>query len=202
MKYKHIVIEGNIGSGKTTLATKLATHFKAELVLEEFAENQFLKEFYNSNNGALPLELSFLNARHEQLTKAQERGKNNPLIADYYYRKSLIFAKNTLPENEFKLYESVFEKLMSHFQPPDLFIYLHCETDVLISRIKQRGREYEKNISPEYLTKISNEYLFFLRSQNKIKQVILDSAKLNFLESKKDFGTILEILGEDNFDGI
>jgi deoxyadenosine/deoxycytidine kinase len=192
MHFKHIAIEGNIGSGKTSLAKKLAEHFNSVLILEEFTTNPFLKEFYKTGNGALPMELFFLNARHDQLLNLKKLNQKSPVISDYFLCKSLIFAQNNLSNDEFILYQSLHKKLMDKLDYPDLIIYLNCDIKTLISRIKKRGRIYETKISDNYLSGISDAYLTYFESQKNIKHIIIESDKLNFLENEADFGTVLE----------
>lgn len=197
MKYKYIALEGNIGSGKTTLANKISNFYGAELILEEFADNPFLEGFYSGEQStAFPLEVSFLNARFEQLSKIfNERSDSSTIVTDYYFCKSLIFAKNNLSGIEFELYKNIFQKLMAYLPKPDLMIYLECSTPELKRRILQRGRPYEQNITESYLDEISLAYKDFLHSQDDIPCLILDASEKNFAEGNKDFGMLLEILG-------
>ena len=194
MKFKHIAIEGNIGSGKTSLAKKLAAHFNAKLVLEEFIDNPFLKDFYYNKTNALALELAFLNDRCNQLADLKKTENKNLIISDYHFGKSLIFAKNNLHEAEYFLFEKLYKKLTSNYNPPDLIIFLNCETETLLSRIKKRGREFEESITTNYLSSISKCYIIFLKNDSKNKWLSINSNDLNFVENEKDFGTILEFI--------
>ncbi|RLD36538.1 MAG: 2-amino-4-hydroxy-6-hydroxymethyldihydropteridine diphosphokinase, partial [Bacteroidetes bacterium] len=167
-KYKYIVIEGSIGVGKTSLATKIAKDYNAKLVLEQFAENPFLPKFYeNPDRFSFPLELSFLADRYQQL----KREMINPdlffsfIIADYYFMKSLIFAGRTLKDDEYILYRQLFQIIYESIPKPDLYVYLHIDTSKLLENIKKRGRDYEQNISAEYLNRIQKGYFEFF-SQN------------------------------------
>ena len=194
MQFKHIAIEGNIGSGKTSLAKKLATHFNAKLVLEEFIDNPFLKEFYSNKTNALALELTFLNDRCKQLAEFKKTENKTLIISDYYIGKSLIFAKNNLSEAEYILYEKLHEKLTSNYNSPDLIIFLNCEIETILSRIKKRGRKFEESITTNYLSSIADCYMSFLKNDTKNKWISINSDNLNFVENEKDFGTILEFI--------
>ena len=194
MHFKNIAIEGNIGSGKTSLAIKLAAHFKADLILEEFSNNPFLEEYYKNNNAALAMELFFLNTRHSQLNSLINTKEEKLIISDYYHGKSLVFAKNNLSEQEFDLYFNIYEKLMKDLHMPDLIIFLNCGTKNLISRIKQRGRKFESDISESYLLELSNRYTNFFENQSNIRSICIETDNLNFIENEKDFGTILEFI--------
>ena len=194
MQFKNIAIEGNIGSGKTSLAKKLASHFKADLILEEYSNNPFLEEYYKSKNDALALELFFLNTRHDQLTRLKKTKEEKPVISDYYYGKSLIFAKNNLLEQEFALYTSIYGKLIKDLNQPDLIIYLNCGLKNLIKRIEKRGRNFEKNISESYLSELSKGYNFFFKNESSIRFIFIETDNINFIENENDFGTILEYI--------
>src|SRR5690606_6902415 len=154
----NIVIEGNIGAGKTTLATKIAEDFNAKLVLEGFADNPFLPKFYQDQSRyAFPLEMSFLADRYQQLSDdlTQLDLFKKFIVADYYIFKSLIFARVTLAEDEYRLYHKIFEIMYKEIPKPDLYVYLYQNTEQLLQNIKKRGRSYEQEILPEYLDKIN-----------------------------------------------
>ena len=157
LNYKYIAIEGNIGSGKTTLATKIAEDFNAKLILEQFSDNPFLPKFYeNPKQYGFTLEMSFLTERYQQMREqlAQTDLFKEFVVSDYDIFKSLIFSKVTLTDDEFVLYRKLFYILYSQIIKPDLYVFLYQNTDRLIENIKKRGREYEQNISPDYLKKI------------------------------------------------
>ena len=149
MKYHFISIDGNIGSGKTTLARLLAKKLNARLILENAAENPFLPTFYeNPQKEGFPLELFFLAERFKQL---KERMKANDLfqqitVSDYYFGKCLLFAKINLSDEEFRLFQKFYEMLLPQLQAPDLLIYLHAPVQVLKKNIEKRNRIFEKNI--------------------------------------------------------
>lgn len=168
MNDRFIAIEGNIGAGKTTLALQLAKHFDAALLLEQFAENPFLPLFYqNKKQYALPLELSFLRDRYQQLqTSLKElQYSSQMIVADYSIYKSPLFAKNNLDEQEFELYSSIHDMIKTTLPKPDLFIYLHTPVSKLQHRIKERGRPYEQQIQDDYLQEIEAAYLQFFQKE-------------------------------------
>jgi len=182
MKYRFIAIEGNIGAGKTTLATQLTTHYNAKLILEQFAENPFLPLFYeNKQQHALPVELSFLTDRYEQLqANLDHYGKEEQLIvADYSIYKSPLFARNNLNNIEFALYQRVHDLVKMHLPKPDLIIYLHTPIDRLLRHIKQRGREYEQDIPADYLKEIEAAYLQYF-NKDAADILWIDNAETDF----------------------
>lgn len=192
---QYMAIEGNIGAGKTTLAHKIGQDFNAKLVLERFADNPFLPKFYEDQSRfAFPLEMSFLADRYQQFmddTSQYDLFKNF-MVSDYDINKSLIFAKVTLQEEEFKLYRKLFNLMHKEIKKPKMYIYLYQNTDRLIQNIKQRGRNYEQNIAPEYLEKINRGYFDFLKSFPEQNNLILDVSELDFVENQKDYEGILD----------
>ena len=186
MYYKFVAIEGNIGSGKTTLATKLAQDYKARLLLEQFADNPFLPKFYKSpENNAFPLELFFMAERYHQLKNLTEQDLFQPLtIADYFFMKSKLFAQNNLHADEQQLFNRLFEIMLSSLSPPDLLIYLYADISHLQQNIKKRGRPFEQEISDDYLQNIQNKYLDYLRKQKSFPVLILDVSLVDFKTEK------------------
>ncbi len=142
LKYNYLVIEGNIGAGKTTLATRIAEQFNAKLILEQFADNPFLPKFYKDpEKYSFPLELSFLASRYKQLNeelKYQDLFKTFT-VADYYFMKSLVFAFSTLKGDEYNLYRQIFYIIYSSLPKPDIYVYLHIKTGRLIGKHKEAG---------------------------------------------------------------
>ena len=196
--YNYISIEGTIGAGKTTLAKMLAKHYDAKLVLEQFENNEFLPKFYNDpEKYAFPLELSFLAERYQQIKK-NELGPNlfNDLtIADYFLSKSLVFASSNLKEDEYKLFREVFDIMFHSVPKPDLLVYLYVPVEKLLTNIRKRGRRYEQNITYDYLQRIQDQYLEFLRKYaDQLKVLILDVSELDFVKNEQDFNSIVEII--------
>lgn len=194
-KYNYIAIEGNIGAGKTTLVTKIAEDFNAKTVLERFADNPFLPKFYEDQNRyAFSLEMSFLADRFQQISDdlAQFDLFKDFIIADYHIFKSLIFAKVTLSDDEYRLYRKLFEIIYKEMPKPDLYIYLYQNTDKLLENIKQRGRSYEQEIPAEYLEKINRGYLDYIKSQNDLNVLIIDVSDKDFVKNQEDYAYILE----------
>ena len=193
--FNYIAIEGNIGAGKTTLTNKLAEDFNAKTVLERFADNPFLPKFYEDQNRyAFPLEMSFLADRYQQISDdlAQFDLFKDFIVADYHIFKSLIFAKVTLAEDEYRLYRNLFDIIYKEMPKPDLYIYLYQSTEKLLENIKQRGRSYEQEIPAEYLEKINSGYLDYIKSQKELNVLIIDVTNRDFLENQEDYIYILE----------
>jgi len=196
MYYKFVAIEGNIGSGKTTLATKLAQDYKARLLLEQFADNPFLPKFYKSpENNAFPLELFFMAERYHQLKNLTEQDLFQPLtIADYFFMKSKLFAQNNLHADEQQLFNRLFEIMLSSLSPPDLLIYLYADISHLQQNIKKRGRPFEQEISDDYLQNIQNKYLDYLRKQKSFPVLILDVSLVDFKTEKIVYEKIKKLI--------
>ncbi len=196
-KFNYIAIEGNIGSGKTTLSTMIAEDFNAKIILERFADNPFLPKFYEDNDRyAFPLEMSFLADRYSQLSDdlAQFDLFKNFIVSDYYIFKSLIFAQITLQKDEFYLYRKMFDIMYKEISKPDLYIYLYQDTPQLIKNIKKRGREYEQNIAPEYLDKIHQGYSSFIKTEENLKTLIIDVSQKDFLNNPIDYNEIISLI--------
>jgi 2-amino-4-hydroxy-6-hydroxymethyldihydropteridine diphosphokinase len=196
-KFNYIAIEGNIGSGKTTLATMIAEDFNAKIILERFADNPFLPKFYEDNDRyAFPLEMSFLADRYSQLSDdlAQFDLFKNFIVSDYYIFKSLIFAQITLQKDEFYLYRKMFDIMYKEISKPDLYIYLYQNTPQLLQNIKKRGRDYEQNIAPEYLDKIHQGYSSFIKTEENLKTLIIDVSEKDFLNNPEDYKEIITLI--------
>ncbi len=196
-KYNYIAIEGNIGAGKTTLTNMIAEDFNAKKVLERFADNPFLPKFYQDNERyAFPLEMSFLADRYSQLTDdlAQFDLFKNFIVSDYYIFKSLIFAQVTLQKEEYFLYRKMFDIMYKEITKPDLYIYLYQNTPRLLENIKNRGRDYEQNIAPEYLDKIHKGYNTFIKTEEKLNTLIIDVSDKDFLNNSADYYAILNTI--------
>lgn len=193
-QFNYIAFEGNIGAGKTTLVQKIAEDFNAKTVLERFADNPFLPKFYKDQNRyAFPLEMSFLADRYQQLSDdlAQFDLFKDFIVADYHIFKSLIFAKITLQEDEYRLYRNLFDIIYKEMPKPDLYVYLYQNTERLLQNIKKRGRNYEQNIEAQYLEKINNGYLEYIKSQTDLNVLIIDVSDRDFVKKHEDYIFIL-----------
>jgi deoxyguanosine kinase len=192
-RHGYIAIEGNIGAGKTSLAGRLAEDFSGSIVLERFAENPFLANFYaDPQRYAFPLEMSFLADRYQQLTDDLQAGAENGfIVADYHIFKSLIFSKVTLGGDEFALYKKMFDIMYAEMRHPGLYVYLKQDTQKLLAQIKARGRSYEQEITTEYLESINESYLDYIKSQTGLNVLVLDVTDRDFVHRQEDYVWVL-----------
>jgi deoxyadenosine/deoxycytidine kinase len=199
MNYNFITVEGNIGAGKTTLTHLLAKHFNARIILEEFDENPFLTKFYeNQQQYAFPVELFFMAERYKQL-KDMVHTKDlfqTITVSDYLFTKCLLFAKVTLPEEEFRLYQKLFDIIHQQLVFPDILIYLHAPVQKLQANIKKRNRAYEQHIPDEYLFNLQETYTSYIKQHN-IKTIFIDASNADFLGNEKHFQVVLDALEKD-----
>jgi deoxyadenosine/deoxycytidine kinase len=206
MDLRYLVIEGNIGAGKTSLCQKIAGDMSSKLILEQFADNPFLPKFYkNPDRYSFPLELSFLADRYNQLKKNLDSFDlfSELIVSDYFFMKSLIFSSSTLQEDEYKLYRQLFDIIYSQLPKPDLYVYLHKSVENLIKNIRFRGREYEQEISFEYLKSIENGYFNFFKQQNQMKIVLIDTNNIDFVNNEDDYQKLVNTIFTGSFaDGI
>jgi deoxyguanosine kinase len=203
MNHHFIAIEGNIGAGKTTLAHMLARHFNARLILEQFADNPFLPKFYeNPAQYAFPLELFFMAERYKQLKELVYTADlfQSVTIADYLFTKCLLFAKVNLPEQEFRLYQKLFEILQSQVVQPDILVYLHAPVSKLQINIRKRNRRYEQGIPDNYLFSIQEAYTQYIRQHN-IRTLIIDVSNADFLDNAAHLQVVLDALDRDTGEG-
>jgi deoxyguanosine kinase len=203
MKYNFITVEGNIGAGKTTLSQLLAQHYHARLVLEEFDDNPFLPKFYkNPAQYAFPLELFFMAERFKQLKELlQQKDMFQQItISDYLFTKCLLFAKVNLSEDEYRLYQRLFDIVHQQLLQPDIVIYLHAPVAKLQANIRKRARSYEQKIPDEYLLNIQNTYLHYIR-QHPVKTIFVDASNADFLNNESHLQTIVAALDRDYEDG-
>lgn len=199
MKYNFITIEGNIGAGKTTLAHLLSKHYNARLILEAFADNPFLPKFYeNPQQFAFPLELFFMAERFKQLKDLIQQKDlfQNLTVSDYLFTKCLLFAKINLPDDEFRLYQRLFEIMHQQVVQPDVVLYLHSPVNKLQQNIRKRNRPYEQKIQDDYLFKIQETYTHYIKQHN-IKTIFIDASNADFLGNEKHFKTVIDILEKD-----
>ncbi|MFM7709680.1 MAG: deoxynucleoside kinase [Ferruginibacter sp.] len=204
MKYSFITVEGNIGAGKTTLANMLSHHFGTKLILEQFADNPFLTKFYEKpEQYAFPLELFFMAERYKQLKDmlhTQDLFQQNT-VSDYLFTKCLLFAKVTLPEEEFKLYQKLFDIIHPQIVKPDLLIYLHSPVTKLQENIKKRNRHFEQNIPDSYLLNVQETYLQYIK-QHEVKTLFVDASNADFLDRPEHFRFLLDALDKDYEPGL
>src|SRR5882757_11223247 len=203
MNYHFITIEGNIGSGKTTLAHILAKHFNARLILEQFADNPFLPKFYeNPAQYAFPLELFFMAERYKQLKELVHTSDmfQSITLSDYLFTKCLLFAKVNLPEQEFRLYQKLFDIIHTQLVQPDILIYLYAPVSKLQQNIRKRNRPYEQGIADAYLFSIQEAYTNYIRQHN-IKTIFIDVSNADFLGNSKHLQVVLDALEKDLDEG-
>lgn len=202
MEYNYIAIEGTVGAGKTTLATRIANDFNGKLVLEEFEadKNPFLPKFYKEpDKYSFQVEMTFLALRFQQLKDklANLDLFHDFIISDYYVAKSLIFSRNNLQEDEYDLFARFFNIIFSTMPKPELLVYLYSDVERLQYNIRKRGRSYEQEIPDTYLENIQQGYLDFIRQeQNNMRILMLDTNRLDFVANEKDYQMILEAISQ------
>ena len=203
MNYQFITIEGNIGAGKTTLAHLLSKHYNARLILEAFADNPFLPKFYeNPGQFAFPLELFFMAERYKQLKELLQQKDmfQTVTISDYLFTKCLLFAKVNLPDDEFRLYQRLFDIIHQQLVQPDILIYLHAPVSKLQQNIRKRNRIYEQNIQDEYLFNIQEKYTHYIK-EHRVKTLFVDATNADFLGNEKHLKMITDALEKDYENG-
>lgn len=203
MHYHFITIEGNIGAGKTTLAHLLSKYYNARLILEQFADNPFLAKFYeNPKQNAFPLELFFMAERYKQLKDLIHTQDlfQSITISDYLFTKCLLFAKVNLPEEEFLLYQRLFDIIHQQLVQPDILIYLHAPVSALQHNIRKRGRAYEQKIPDEYLFNIQQTYTHYIKQHN-IKTLFVDASNADFLSNEDHLKIIVDALDKEYENG-
>jgi len=199
LRYRYIAIEGNIGVGKTTLAKLLAKQLKTKLVLEKFRKNHFLPLFYNDmEKYGLHVELSFLIDRFEDL---QLLRSSDPIVADYFFSKTLLFSKNNLDKHAFKIFERVYRKFESTTPMPDLILFLYRDIPDLLENIKMRGRKNELQIKPEYLSGIEKAYQHHF-SKSKQRILYLDISNIDFIKQPDKVTNLISLLNNSYNSGI
>ncbi|MFM7015523.1 MAG: deoxynucleoside kinase [Bacteroidota bacterium] len=205
LPYSYIAIEGNIGAGKTSLAKIFSGIYNTDLVLEEFADNTFLPQFYeNPERFAFPLEMSFLAERYQQLKARQESAAKNDkvLISDYLFEKSMFFANVNLKGNELDLFRKFFDLINKNLRQPDMILYLNKSTTELQKNINKRGRTYEQNIPSDYLEKISRQYQHHLSDYSNIPVLFVESDDIDFIENASDLRFLLELIQNQSVKGL
>ncbi|HBC57327.1 MAG TPA: deoxynucleoside kinase [Gammaproteobacteria bacterium] len=189
-----IVVEGPIGVGKTSLTHRLADHLQAETVLESVDENPFLSKFYrHPEQYALSTQLYFLLRRAEQMSALkQEDLFSRTRVADYLMSKDKLFASVTLNEEEFKIYEQVYERMAVSVPPPDLVVYLQAPVEILMQRIAHRGRKFERTMERQYLLRLMDAYTEFFFHYSEAPLLIVNAAEIDWVNNNKDFDQMLE----------
>ena len=199
MKHQFITIEGNIGAGKTTLSNILAQKLNAKLILEEFADNPFLPKFYEKpDQYAFPLELFFMAERYKQLKDFLHTQDlfQEVTISDYLFTKCLLFAKVNLPDEEFRLYQKLFDIIHQQITVPDILIYLHAPVQKLQENIKKRNRSYEQDIKDDYLFNLQETYTSYIKQHN-INTIFIDASNADFLNNDAHVQVVLDALDKD-----
>jgi deoxyadenosine/deoxycytidine kinase len=187
--HHYIVIEGPLGVGKTSLALKLAEKINAETLLEDAEENPFLRKFYQDpKKYSFQAQIFFLLRRYQRaLDITQMDLFKRTMISDYLFDKDRIFARANLDDDEFWLYEQLFQLLRKRITPPDLVIFLQATTDVLVERIKKRDKKYEKGISAKYLNEINQAFNDFFFHYSDSPLLVINASKIDFVNVPEDF---------------
>jgi deoxyadenosine/deoxycytidine kinase len=197
-KYRYIVVEGPIGVGKTSLAQRLADHAEVQPLLEKPQDNPFLANFYQDPaRYALPTQLFFLFQRiNEARDLAQMDLFRSRTISDYLFEKDALFARLTLSDDEYKLYQSIYRGLAPQTPAPDLVIYLQAPTYALVERVRRRGYRYERSIQDDYLARLADSYGEFFHQYDEAPLLVVNSEHLNFVDNADDFGLLLDRIGK------
>ena len=197
-KYRFIVVEGPIGVGKTTLATKLANTFNSTLMLESYSNNPFLKKFYKDmDRHAFTTQLYFLLQRASEFkSKSNNDDKSNNIISDYFFNKDNLFAETILNVDEYSLYNKIYKYLNISISKPDLVIYLQADSSILINRIISRGIDFEQNITEDYLKKIIDSYTKYFYSYNESPILIINTSSVD-VNNANDYNMLVEEINKD-----
>ena len=198
MANKFIIVEGPIGVGKSSLTKKLAETFNSSILMEKPSENPFLERFYKSpKRFALPTQLSFLFQRVLQLSDLKQEDLFQPgRVADFMIQKDPLFAQITLSDDEFRLYQQVYQNLNLDIPEPDLVVYLQAPVEVLQQRIKKRRVKYEMDIDSSYLQKLSDAYTTFFHRYDESPLLIINAAKINPIDNQEHYQALVNHIGQ------
>ncbi len=198
-KIKHVAIAGNIGSGKTTLASRLGRHYNWEVNYEDTQENPYLSDFYDDmRRWSFHLQVYFLNSRYRQIIDIQ-RGDRTVIQDRTIYEDACIFAPNLyemgfMSERDFNNYKTLFDTMLDQVAPPDLLIYLRAGVPKLVSNIQNRGRDYEGNMSLDYLKRLNEKYERWIEDYNRGNLLIIGVDDMDFDKNQEDFGRIVNLI--------
>ncbi len=197
-KYRYIVVEGPIGVGKTSLAQRLASYCEAQPLLEKPQDNPFLANFYQDpERYALPTQLFFLFQRINEVRDLVQMDLfRTRTVSDYLFEKDELFARLTLSEDEYKLYQSIYQGLAPQAPAPDLVIYLQAPTYTLVERVRKRGNRYERAIQDDYLSRLASSYGEFFHQYDQAPLLVVNSEHLNFVDNANDFQLLLDRIGK------
>lgn len=203
--YKYLVIEGNIGTGKTTFCQKMAYEYNVSLILEQFNDNPFLPFFYKDQERfAFPVELFFMTERYKQMQKSMQTVDmfHDFYLSDYAFVKTLLFARKNLQEEEFKLFQMLYGIMANNFPKPDLLVYFHRDVDILMDNIKKRGRDIEVDIKESYLKKVQDSYFEYFRDITSFPVLIIDLKDLDFVKSDDTYNMVMSLIAKDYNPGV
>ncbi len=203
--YKYIAIEGNIGAGKTSFCELLNKETNSRLILEEFKENPFLPLFYKDpERYAFTLELFFMTERYKQFQSAVVTGDlfSDFMLSDYFFTKTLLFARKNLPDHEYKLFQKLYGALETGIPKPDLLIYFHRNVDILLKNIQSRGRSYELGIKADYLQGIQESYFEYLRNIISFPVLIIDLGEIDFVKNKSHYDEVKRLMTKEYLPGV
>ncbi|HFD86090.1 MAG TPA: deoxynucleoside kinase, partial [Gammaproteobacteria bacterium] len=190
---RYIVVEGPIGVGKTTLASRIAKDFNGTLVLERAEENPFLEKFYiNPRHLALHTQLFFLLQRKRQMEEIGDEALDKTIVADFLLEKDRLFAEATLNDDEFSLYDQIYRELIQTTPKPDLVVYLQAPIEVLLQRIKKRGRRFERPVDTTYLHQLSDSYTRFFHYYSDAALLIVNATEIDFAHNENDYQRLFE----------
>jgi deoxyguanosine kinase len=194
IKHRHIVVEGPIGCGKTSLANRLAQRLNASVILEDPGANPFLPLFYRDmRRHALPTQLFFLFQRVQMLESLKQPDLfGRPTVADFALAKDPLFARLTLDDAEYRLYKKIYDHVKPQSPPPDLVIYLQASIETLVHRVKRRGTPMEQGIGEEYLRSLSEAYTRYFYGYEESPMLIVNSERLNFVDDPEHFDLLIE----------